>query len=333
MDKVSNENRTVGIIGGGAAGMSCALWLKRLGHDPVIVEQRPALGGQLQDIERTNRWVLGSRNRSSPELAVAYAEHVVAENIRVLSGTRVIGLASNSAPWDLIVEAPDGHASTLCCARLVIATGTRVRTHEALGYIAGFAAVRAAGLISFWPLDHLGRPEALHDKRIAVIGGGDNAHFTVADLASLTDRLFLLSRSRPGAQPSIRATVEGLIESGRVVEYPGVEIVGLVPLEGGVQIDASQAGTGSISIEVDMIFARTGFMPNTDFLATLGPLAELARNTQGYLLTDAGKRTSLANVYAIGDVANPDYPAVVVSVADGAIAARAIIRDAATLIG
>ncbi|TAL51473.1 MAG: FAD-binding protein, partial [Methylovulum sp.] len=45
-----NESPTnplaVGIVGGGAAGMSCALWLKHLGYTPHIIEHNAKLGGQ-----------------------------------------------------------------------------------------------------------------------------------------------------------------------------------------------------------------------------------------------------------------------------------------------
>ena len=80
-------------------------------------------------------------------------------------------------------------------------------------------------------------------------------------------------------------------------------------------------------IEVDRIFARTGFAPNTEFLAGLGALAGLERNGDGYLQVDACKRASLPFVYAIGDVANPDHPSVVTAIADGAVAAQAIVQD------
>jgi thioredoxin reductase (NADPH) len=41
----STEAPVVPIIGGGPAGMSCALWLHNYGLHPVIIEKEPALGG------------------------------------------------------------------------------------------------------------------------------------------------------------------------------------------------------------------------------------------------------------------------------------------------
>lgn len=326
MDELNPPASPVVIIGGGPAGMGCALWLKQMGCHPVLIEQQPQLGGQLLHIERINRWVLGKPERTSVELARDYAAHLRAEDIEIRLGTRVVRVASPGAPWDLIVATPAGRGTTIRCSHLVIATGTRMRTHEAFGTVPGFEATRAAGRISFWPLDHLGRLADLRHQRVAVIGGGDNAHCTAADLADVAGRVHLLRRSAPTVQRPIRARVAASIASGRIVEHAGVAISRFTPGPGSVRI-AAAGGTDRISIDVDMIFARVGFIPNTEFLSDLGPLAQLRQDARGHLRVDAGKRTSLHGVYAIGDVANPDDQAVVLSIADGALAARSIVRD------
>ncbi|WP_027722564.1 FAD-dependent oxidoreductase [Maridesulfovibrio zosterae] len=43
-----NTGRKVAVIGGGPAGLSCAYFLRRLGHSPTIFESMPELGGQLR---------------------------------------------------------------------------------------------------------------------------------------------------------------------------------------------------------------------------------------------------------------------------------------------
>src|SRR5262249_56578772 len=51
----------VPIIGGGPAGMSCALWLHNYGMHPVIIEKEGALGGMAQLSPYPNEWLLGQR--------------------------------------------------------------------------------------------------------------------------------------------------------------------------------------------------------------------------------------------------------------------------------
>ena len=43
-----DTGRSVAVIGGGPAGLSCAYFLRRLGHQPVIFEKRNRLGGMLR---------------------------------------------------------------------------------------------------------------------------------------------------------------------------------------------------------------------------------------------------------------------------------------------
>ena len=327
MHKFLHTSLNVVILGGGAAGMSCALWLKNLGFTPILVEPEKALGGQLLKIERINRWVLGIPGRTGPELAKLYGGHVVDEAIDIRLGTRIESVTAQAPGFSLVSHAAGNLKVPLFARALVIATGLRLKSQELFQSIPGTQALYESGLLSFFPLDHLDSMDAWEGKRVAVIGGGDNAYFTAKDLAPGTASTHLLIRSRPTAQPMTRAEVEALIRQGLIQEHRGVQITGSRRHGGGIVIDVINGGFKPERIEVDRIFARTGFAPNTDFLAKLGPLAEVAKNAEGYVLTDASKRASLPRVYAVGDVANPDHPAVVTAIADGAVAARAIAHD------
>lgn len=327
MYSVLHSSRNVAILGGGAAGMSCALWLKHLGCSPVLIEPGTALGGQLLGINRINRWILGIPGRTGPALAELYGRHVVDEAIEVRLGVRPVSVMAEDSGFSLVVREGENRTASLSVRALVIATGLRVNSSEILHPIPGALPLYESGLLSFFPLDHLELMEALEGKRVAVIGGGDNAHFTAKDLASRTALTHLIIRSRPMAQPMVREEVEALIQQGRVQEHGGAIITGFHQGAGGIAIALARNDSKAERIEVDRIFARTGFAPNTEFLAGFGPLAGLERNGDGYVLVDAWKRASLPFVYAIGDVANPDHPSVVTAIADGAVAAMAIAQD------
>jgi len=327
MNSGLHSSRSIAILGGGAAGMACALWLKHLGFSPVLIEPGPALGGQLLRINRINRWILGIPGQTGPALAELYGRHVVDEAIEVRLGTRPISVMVEESGFSLVVREGENPTTTLPAQALVIATGLRVKSSELLHPIPGALSLYESGLLSFFPLDHLEPMEALEGKRVAVIGGGDNAHFTAKDLASRTALTHLIIRSRPTAQPMVRKDVEALIQQGRVQEHGGAIITGFHQGSGGIAIALARNDSTAEHIEVDRIFARTGFAPNTKFLTGLGPLAGLERNGDGYVQVDSWKRASLPFVYAIGDVANPDHPSVVTAIADGAVAAMAIAQD------
>ena len=54
-----SKTPNVPIIGGGPAGMSCALWLGNYGLAPIIIEQAPELGGMARASPYPNEWLLG----------------------------------------------------------------------------------------------------------------------------------------------------------------------------------------------------------------------------------------------------------------------------------
>src|SRR5258707_9570412 len=66
----------VPIIGGGPAGMSCALWLRNYGMHPVIIEKEGALGGMARLSPYPNEWLLGQRGKSGRENATEFAGHI-----------------------------------------------------------------------------------------------------------------------------------------------------------------------------------------------------------------------------------------------------------------
>lgn len=307
--------------------MSCGLWLKNLGYAPVIVERGEALGGQLLKIDRVNRWILGIPGRTGPELSVLFGEHVASENIEARFGRQLLAVTRAGSGFRLRLSGGAGGEEPLVCAAIVVATGLRVKSREIIEAIPGAQAVADSGDLSFFPLDHLDFPESLKNNRVAVIGGGDNAHFTVKDVALLAGSTRLIMRSKPRAQSGIRKEVESLIESGRVSEHRETGIQGLGRTQKGIEMVLRDGSGETRRVEVDRIFVRAGFAPNTECLADWGPLAELELNSKGYLMVDVWKRASLPSVYAIGDVCNPDHPSVVAAIADGAVAARAIAKD------
>ncbi|MEB3231011.1 MAG: FAD-dependent oxidoreductase, partial [Leptolyngbyaceae bacterium] len=83
------------------------------------------------------------------------------------------------------------------------------------------------------------------------------------------------------------------------------------------------------SVVVDYIAFRLGFTPNVEAIAPLLQASGLSLNCHpsGHIATDEFMRTSIAKIYAIGDVTKPRDPCVATAVAHGAIAARSIDED------
>ncbi len=324
---ISDCNSRVLIIGGGVAGMSCALWLKQLGLLPEIIEKNASLGGQLQDIDRINRWVLGFKGLTSQELAQQYSNHIIAEDIPVIYNSKIVAIENTASGYQVYLQQNAENLDVLLCQAIVIATGARSIGSEVFCKTVGFNSLFFAGLIGCFPTDHLEQLESLRDKTVAVIGGGDNAHYTTHDVASVAVKTYLLIRSQPKSNKKIRNEVKFLIDRGRVIEYTSVQIIEFSQIEDKIELTLSSSNEVLTKIQVDRVFVRIGYAANSEFLLTLDNVKNIKTQTGGYIETDAERRTSIASVYAVGDVANLELQSVVTAIADGAIAARTIAKD------
>lgn len=316
----SRSSPLVGIIGGGVAGMSCALWLTQFGHQAVIIERGGQLGGQLLGIDRVNHWVLGLPGLTSAEMAKRYADHIAKTSVSVCFNSRLLAIEALPDGYQVRLSR-NSQSQTFPVQAIVIATGVRALGAEMFSDLPGFTAAYQSGLVSFFPLDHLDKLAALNGQQVAVIGGGDNAHFTAKDAALAGAHVHLILRSPAKAQPTIRAEVSALACQGLITEHSASEVTGFRLRQNGIDVALKKNNHVSGWLSVDRLFVRIGFAANSGFLDGFAAFAGLHKQG-GYIVTDAAKRTNLPWLYAIGDVANSKHQSVVVAIADGAVAAQ-----------
>jgi len=85
-----------------------------------------------------------------------------------------------------------------------------------------------------------------------------------------------------------------------------------------VEIERAQA-IKPFQMAVQGVLVRIGWEPNTDFIR-----GQLELDHGGYVIVGSQQETSVANVFAIGDVANPLAPTIAGAVGAGATAAKVI---------
>ena len=125
----------VPILGGGPAGMSCALWLHNYGLHPVIIEQAAALGGMARRNPYPNPWLLGRPNPTGRESAAAFARHIGEAGIECLIDAVPRRIARAPGGRYAVDVAHAGATRSLTCPALVIATGTEFRGDDWLDAI------------------------------------------------------------------------------------------------------------------------------------------------------------------------------------------------------
>ncbi len=278
------------IIGGGAAGSSCALWLKLLGFNPCIIEQRDRLGGLQNDSPYPNPWIVASPKRSGVEIAGNIHHNIIAQDIRCFLNSTVVAIEKSAAGYFEVALHP--HESLRITAPfLVIASGVKAIT----------GGLQEASNILIGP-GHLVANYDFADKRVAVLGGGDNAFENYAFAKSKAAQLVHIYAH------SIRARGQFLEQTPATDVYLG-----------NYSVDAQRYQVAGKSYDVILVFY--GWAPHLPFLDGF----PLKKNSKGLILTQRyTAETSQPGIYAIGEVTDRAHPSCVTAMADGVVAAKAL---------
>jgi thioredoxin reductase (NADPH) len=316
----------VPIIGGGPAGMSCALWLANSGLNPIIIERTAALGGMAAASPYPNDWLLGRPGETARQNAEAFTRHIqqLAVECWMGAGPRRVHRQDDGSFALEIAFSDRRPPQSLSCPAVVIAAGTQFDGKDWLDSVPNARALEERGRVHLGP-PWAGEPAAKLGSHVAVVGGGDNAFDVARMLAEKGTKATIVMRSElPHAQPLLVERLRPHQASGTAAVLAGSTVTALDPLDPGVRIRLSDGGT----IEVDHVVVLFGYRPNTD-QPWLREIA-LAQDAHGYLTVDGNKETSCRGIFAVGDIANPTHPCIATAVAGGTMAAREIQRRLAS---
>ncbi len=319
MDKI------IGIIGGGPAGMSCALWLKYLGFSPVIIDHKQQLGGLQQLSHFQNVWYLGLLGKTGYEIAGQFRRHIEAERISTLSGFPIRRINKSVDGFRILTERDE-----ITAQGLVIATGQRIKGHEAIEPIDGSRQILSSPQVCFDPGATPLLTSRVNGQVVAVVGGGDNGLVTAIRLADTAKHVDLFIRTQMRGFEVNRKAIDEQIQVGKITLHQPAIIHEFGHRGEKIHICFTDAKSEESTLAFDHLCFRIGFAPNVEQIAQLLAAEEIANldlTSQGYIATDKYLRTSQARIYAAGDVANPRDPCVATAVAQGAVVARSIEED------
>ena len=304
------EKFDVVIIGGGAAGISAAIWCADLGMTSLILEQQNYLYGQLRWINSPIKNYPGIAVSNGAELIELFGGSVAAWGIKSQTGVSIEAVDCETKS----VKLADGR--TVTGKALFIATGVRRRT---LG-VPGESEFKGKGILD----SGAGEKKSVKGKRVVVVGGGDAAAENSLLLSAFAEQVILVHRranltARSEFQERIAATPNiELILDCEIAEIGGSDRVEWVDI-------TSRGGLQRSRVDTDHFIARIGVAPNTELFTSY-----LTTDQRGYITVDNLCRTNVADVYAIGDVANPVSPTIPTAVGMGAAAAKSAFSLLAT---
>jgi thioredoxin reductase len=285
------------VIGGGAAGLSAALVLSRARRRVLVVDS-----GTPRNAPAAHMHGFLSRDGFPPAALLASGR----DEVTGYGGEIVDAAVSDVVPVAdggfEVVMAGDRRVSA---RRLLVATGLRDELPDIPGLRDRWARdVLHCPYCHGWevrdrPLGVLvGSPDAVQYAQIVRQWTDDVAAFVPTGLLTETQRVDLVAR---GVDIVEGAVARVLVEDGRLA---------------GVEMDDGRV------VRRDALFVPPRFVPNNDLLVTLG----CALDDDGWAIKDGTGRTTVAEVWVAGNVANPRAQ-VITAAGEGCAAAIAINAD------
>jgi thioredoxin reductase (NADPH) len=292
------------IIGAGAAGLSAARWCDELGLDTLVLEQGEEVGGQLVSVHNPIENYLGVRAPNGRDLRDLFVEQTKDCDFDLWTNVAIESVDVKSKRV-LLKSGED-----LQSIAMIIATGLRRRR---LG-IPGETEFEGRGIIESATRDR----EQLAGKDVCVIGGGDAAAENALLLAEACPTVTLVHRGRK--MRARREFTEQLHTNHCITVFPQSNVRQIIGNERVEAVEIERGGAiQPFQMAVQGVLIRIGWEPNTDFIR-----GQLELDENGYAIVGSQQETSVANVFAVGDVANPLAPTIAGAVGDGATAAKVI---------
>ena len=294
----------IGIIGGGTAGMTAAIYGQRAGKRTIIIEGGN-FGGQITSSPNVENYpgiasVSGSEfSMNLLDQAMKLGTETVVEKvtgIRVEDGIKVIETTDKAYP----------------CRSVILATGV---THRHLG---GGAEKRLTGAGVSYCATCDGA--FFRGRDVAVIGGGSTALQDAEFLSNYCNKVYLVHRRDEfRGEDSIVKRLASKENVEFVLSAVVKEILGENVVEGLVLTDKK---TGEdFRLDVAGVFIAVGQIPQNECFADVVKL-----DANGFILAAEDCVTSAPGIFAAGDCRTKEVRQLTTAAADGAVAALAACK-------
>ena len=285
------------VVGGGPAGLTATIYAIRKRLNVLLVTKD--LGG-----------------KTNYRLALPWIEeYQVIRGLEVVdkfkSELEYLKFARHMEPVERIERHPDGYAvhtkagGELIARSVIVASGTRQMRMDVPGEKEFIMRGLCYSAINYAPL--------FIDRKTVVIGDGDLALRSAAELSTVADHVHLVCSHREALETVLGQKLQSapnvsILENYRVTEVKGNGFAEQVILQSpeGKQVTIPAEGT----------FVEMGLVPNSKMVAGL-----VAMDEQGRIIVDCAARTSAKGIFAAGDVTNIYAEQVLIAVGEGAKAA------------
>ena len=297
------------ILGSGPAGYAAAVYAARANLNPVIVtgiEQ----GGQLMTTTDVDNWPGDVEGLQGPELMDRILRHAQRFNTEIVND-HIHTADLSKRPFTL-----KGDYATYTCDALIISTGA---TAMYLG-LESEEAYKGRGVSACATCDGF----FYRGKPVAVIGGGNTAVEEALYLSNIASKVTLVHRrDELRSEKILQDHIFEKERDGNVeIRWDSTldEVLGDDAGVTGMRIRSTKDKSETTDIDLDGVFIAIGHKPNTSLFD--GQLDM----KNGYITVKSGitgdaTATSVAGVFAAGDVADQVYRQAITSAGAGCMAA------------
>lgn len=289
------------IVGGGPAGAAAAIYAARKGIRTGIVADR--FGGQVKDTMAIENFI-SVKETDGPKLVASLEEHVKDYTVDIMNGQKAKTLETVNGSVQVILES----GATLASRSVILATGARWREMN----VPGEQEYRGRG-VAYCP--HCDGP-LFKGKKVAVIGGGNSGIEAAIDLAGIVEHVTVLEfDSKLRADDVLQQRAKSMGNIDIVLQAQTTEVIGDGERVTGIEYLERDTGK-TVSLPLAGVFVQIGLVPNSEFLQ-----GTLDLTNRGEIIVGAAGETSMAGVFAAGDVTNIPYKQIIIAMGSGANAA------------
>ena len=297
----------VAILGGGPAGLTAGLYLGQAKIKTVLID--PALPGGYMGITHQVSNYPGF-TEAQPGFMLAHYMSEQAKQTGIDFKVAVDITSVDLLKKKIVID----ELETIRAKKIIIATGTTPNTMNAPGE----SEFKGKGISYCATCD----AKYFVDKEVTVIGGGNSAVEEALFITKFASKVTMIHQF--DKLTANQTAIEQLQDNEKITvmyehEPRGFEKRGNIMITTIEDLKTKEVK----ELESDGVFVFIGFKSNVSDLGETLP----DMNNWGYILTDEDMKTSIPDVFAIGDIISKKYRQITTAVADGTIAAITISKE------
>ncbi|MCC2254306.1 thioredoxin-disulfide reductase [Ruminococcus sp. CLA-AA-H200] len=294
----------IGIIGGGTAGMTAAIYGQRAGKSTVIIEGS-VFGGQITSSPNVENYP-GIASVSGSEFSMNLLDQAMKLGAETVM-EQVTGIRDEGE-----VKIIETAGKEYPCRSVILATGV---SHRHLG-VPGEERLAGSGVSYCATCDGA----FFRGRDVAVVGGGSTALQDAEFLSNYCSRVYLIHRRDEfRGEEKIVSRLREKENVEFVLSATVKEITGDMAVEG-VVLNNKKTGE-EFSLAVSGVFIAVGQIPKNEMFADLVKL-----DGSGFILAAEDCVTSCPGIFAAGDCRTKEVRQLTTAAADGAVAALAACK-------